>query len=569
MIIRELLEKLRSHRIKRGDIVCIHSDITSFGIPNSLRTKVLQEGLDVLMDSYIDTFKELVGEHGIILMPTFTYSACENEIFDVSKTPSTVGALTEYFRKLPSTKRSIHPVFSFSAWGKNAEEFLKLKSLDCFGEESFFEKLYDLNIKYLFFGVDLQHSATFVHYAEEKAQVYYRFYKYFDGKIKNNDDLIETKVRYYVRNLDLSYKDNWYPMENKAIELGVIDKFEYNGAPIMITKAKEVDKYLQEELNKNKEFLIIINKEEKGKMSKLLDNVELEVITENKGKILYKKNPMKFLVENELIVQTGNGLFVIKGILVDILNKIDNLICDIARKVDAEAVYVPYLMDWDNTQRTNYLKSFSNQAMMIKPYEKERKTLSPHEEYEGMVSPATCYHYTCTLKNKTIRENHAVTLNSRCTRIEKGDLNDLRRLTNFTMREIIFYGTSDYCTEMLNKLQDMTTEMYDDVLDLTYRIETASDPFFGEDAEMKKVAQILSGSKLETQTLLPYDNSTISIGSFNNHGGVFYERFNINSENPEINTSGCVAWGYERMLYALICQKGVDFSSPYYKGLLD
>lgn len=32
-------------------------------------------------------------------MPTFTYSFCKNEIYDKLNSKSTVGVLTEYFRK--------------------------------------------------------------------------------------------------------------------------------------------------------------------------------------------------------------------------------------------------------------------------------------------------------------------------------------------------------------------------------------------------------------------------------------------------------------------------------------
>lgn len=256
VIIQELKELFNANGVNKGDIICIHSDITSFGIPTSLKEHVRKNGINFLMDSYIDTFKAVVSESGLILMPSFTYSACHNELYDIGNTKSTVGALTEYFRNKKDVKRSLHPIFSFTAWGNDVDNFLNLESFNCYGKKSFFGKLHDLNITYVLFGVDIQHGATFVYYSEEKAKVYYRYYKEFSGIIKNKNGQFEKSVRYFVRDLDLKYEDNWYDLENKAIEMGIARIFEYSGGKITLTKSQEIDKLIQKELKKNKNFLI-------------------------------------------------------------------------------------------------------------------------------------------------------------------------------------------------------------------------------------------------------------------------------------------------------------------------
>ena len=96
----------------------------------------------------------------------------------------------------------------------------------------------------------------------------------------------------------------------------------------------------------------------------------------------------------------------------------------------------------------------------------------------------------------------------------------------------------------------------------------ASDPFFGNYSELKKVAQLGAGTKYEIQSLLPYDNTYLAITSFNNHGSIFFDRFNISSNNPDLVHSGCIGWGYERLLYTILSQKGLDFSSKYYNHIL-
>lgn len=256
MIIQDLKKLFNFHGINLGDYICIHSDITSFGIPSSLKEQIKLKGINFLLDSYIDTFKAVVGEEGLIVMPTFTYSACKDEIYDIQESKSTVGVLTEYFRKQKDVYRSLHPIFSYAAWGKNSKDFLKLDSFDSFGTKSFFQKLYDYNVIYLLFGCNSQQSATFALYTEEKMKVYYRYYKYFSGKIKDGNNLIETDVRYFVRDLDLDFEDDRYALDQKALEKGVAKSFQYNGGTVIITRAQDIDRLIQEELEKEKDFFI-------------------------------------------------------------------------------------------------------------------------------------------------------------------------------------------------------------------------------------------------------------------------------------------------------------------------
>ena len=61
------------------------------------------------------------------------------------------------------------------------------------------------------------------------------------------------------------------------------------------------------------------------------------------------------------------------------------------------------------------------------------------------------------------------------------------------------------------------------------------------------------------------NDSSVSIASFNDHGSVFYDRFNLTANDENFGISGCVGWGYERIIYSILAQKGADFNSDYYK----
>ena len=106
-----------------------------------------------LLDTLVDVLKECVGKNGTIIMPTFTYSFCKGEVFDVDNSKSTVGILTEHFRSLPAVKRTQQPIFSCAVYGKKQEYYLNV-SKDSFGKGSIFEKLHKDNGKILFLGAD-------------------------------------------------------------------------------------------------------------------------------------------------------------------------------------------------------------------------------------------------------------------------------------------------------------------------------------------------------------------------------------------------------------------------------
>ena len=294
-----------------------------------------------------------------------------------------------------------------------------------------------------------------------------------------------------------------------------------------------------------------------------MKNFEPITIMKNHTSIGYKNDPMVSMMEQGLITKVGKGLFVISGVLVDIINKVDNIILDLADTYHANYLMVPSNLSWDNAILSDYLSSFENHAIGLKSFLHNSK-----DEYDGLASPTVCYHCFSALKNQTIMENSIYTASSKCTRKEIGALNSLARLSNFTMREIIFLGSDQYCKSIRMKILKDTYKILSKILDIEFRIRTATDPFFSSDSELKGQAQLASESKYEIQALVPFNNTYVSVASFNDHGKIFFDRFNISSGSSELHFSGCAGWGLERLLYIILCQKGLDFSNTYYKRLL-
>jgi len=61
---------------RQGDVIFVHADVGVFG-------KLLCLDRKDFLGSICDAIKKSVGAAGTVIMPTFTYSFCKNELFDI------------------------------------------------------------------------------------------------------------------------------------------------------------------------------------------------------------------------------------------------------------------------------------------------------------------------------------------------------------------------------------------------------------------------------------------------------------------------------------------------------
>ncbi len=94
---------LRDLGVKQGGRLLVHSSLKLLGW--------VEGGARAVIDAILG----VVGESGTVMMPAFTFPPVE--IFDPFKTPTTMGAISEAFRKQPNVTRSVHPTHSVSVWG--------------------------------------------------------------------------------------------------------------------------------------------------------------------------------------------------------------------------------------------------------------------------------------------------------------------------------------------------------------------------------------------------------------------------------------------------------------------
>ena len=115
----EFIQGLKNCGIKKGDVVFTHVGFAFLGIPKDFNTN------EQVCKMILNSFLEVLGSEGTLLVPTYTYSFCENKSFDVNNSPSTIGPFTEFFRKQKNILRSKDPIFSVAGIGPRKEEFLE------------------------------------------------------------------------------------------------------------------------------------------------------------------------------------------------------------------------------------------------------------------------------------------------------------------------------------------------------------------------------------------------------------------------------------------------------------
>ena len=166
----KLIQDFTNLGIEKGDTLFIHSSFKSLG--------PVEGGAGTV----IAALAAAVGQNGLILMPSFSLLPSREEritSWNIEKTPSTVGWLTEFFRQMSDTYRSNHYSHAIAARGKGAKAFVADHLCregyespwdqppwgKTYGTHSPMFRAYKTDGKLLMLGVDYE-SSTYAHLVE-------------------------------------------------------------------------------------------------------------------------------------------------------------------------------------------------------------------------------------------------------------------------------------------------------------------------------------------------------------------------------------------------------------------
>ena len=119
------------------------------------------------------------------------------------------------------------------------------------------------------------------------------------------------------------------------------------------------------------------------------------------------------------------------------------------------------------------------------------------------------------------------------------------------MREIVCIGTSDEVKAFLAR-REAAAEAAWRRIDLPIEWKHATDPFFNPSKNPKYLAQKLDPVKREMVF-----QDRLAIGSSNFHRNYFGEAFHIRRAGEDA-FSGCIAFGIERWILAILTRFGAD-----------
>lgn len=201
----QLVVDLKRIGIVQGDSVLVHSSLSKIGF--------VEDGASTIVSALFD----VVGENGTLLFPTFPAKGRNKDYletgvsFDINNTPSQMGSITEYFRKLDGVYRSFHPTDAVCAKGMLAEYYTNshFGQLTPYNESSPFRKLCEKKGKILMLGTTLNGACTNLHTLEDAVDFKYPVYdtKIFEVKMmdaQGKEHIMKTKVH----NPDYSAKRN-------------------------------------------------------------------------------------------------------------------------------------------------------------------------------------------------------------------------------------------------------------------------------------------------------------------------------------------------------------------------
>src|SRR5262249_160922 len=131
---------------------------------------------------------------------------------------------------------------------------------------------------------------------------------------------------------------------------------------------------------------------------------------------------------------------------------------------------------------------------------------------------------------------------------------------SFRMREYVCIGTAEDVASFRERWMARAQQIATD-LGLNFRIDQASDPFFGRVGQMKAVAQVQQSLKFELLIpLRPHAKPTACM-SFHDPQAHFGPPWGIADASGQPAHTGCVAFGMDRLAVAMFQTHGIDIAT--------
>ena len=174
-----------------------------------------------------------------------------------------------------------------------------------------------------------------------------------------------------------------------------------------------------------------------------------------------------------------------------------------------------------------------------------------------VVTPAACYpvYPLVAARGEVPAGGLLFDVSADCFRREPS--RQLDRLQSFRMREFVCVGTAEQASafraQWLRRVEELAG-----LLCLNYRIDKASDPFFGRTGQLLALSQVEQSLKYELLIPIYSQERPTACMSFNCHLDHFGETWRLHSAAGAPVHTACVAFGLDRLGLALFVTHGAD-----------
>jgi seryl-tRNA synthetase len=276
-------------------------------------------------------------------------------------------------------------------------------------------------------------------------------------------------------------------------------------------------------------------------------------------------------IAEALLLPSGiDGVYARTAVFEQVVNGVTALISRY-REPDTEVLRFPPVMSRRQVEKSGYLKSFPHFLGCVSclggPEAEIRSAVERSEAGEDwtpalaaadlVLSPAACYPIYPLVASRGHVPSGGLLFDVACDCFRREPSKMLDRLQSFRMREYVCIGkptqVDEFRRRWMNRAQGFANQ-----LGLPWRIDTASDPFFGRGGKLMAMSQVEQALKFELLIPVHSTDEPTACMSFNYHRDHFGTTWNLRSESGETAHTGCVAFGIDRLALALFASHGLD-----------
>jgi seryl-tRNA synthetase len=303
-----------------------------------------------------------------------------------------------------------------------------------------------------------------------------------------------------------------------------------------------------------------------------MPDMNIAVQTESPALAPQSPDPLDHLAEVLFHRMGSDGVYARTALYEDVIERLAALISR-HREPNTEVMRFPPVMSRAQLEKSGYLKSFPNLlGCVCGLHGTEREIHAAVSRFDAggdwttslspadlVLSPAACYPVYPIAASRGPLPASGLRFDVAADCFRREPSRHLDRLQSFRMREYVCIGSPDDVASFRERWMVRAAEIARD-LGLTFKVDQASDPFFGRVGQMKAVSQKQQSLKFELLVPLRSEEQPTACMSFNYHRDHFGTTWGIKDASGEAAHTGCVAFGMDRLAVAMFHTHGTDLN---------